>query len=120
MGVWQVTNETQPYVGQWDAVMDSFWDGMCWVPAMDYLEAQKEKYDPKNSTISSGTPTTNVGCVTPASVLNIPTAKLLWPSIQAYYTQYYAAGLEVTSEPLYNPEEGPKAQDPWEALKSMF
>lgn len=60
MGVWQVTNETQPYVGQWDATTDTFWDGANWAP----LRAQ-----------------------TPA-------------------------------QPKQEPQ--PKAQDPWEALKSMF
>lgn len=84
MGVWQMIESGQPYVGQWDAVTDTFWDGMCWSPSKSYLAKP------------------------PVSVLNFTTPKMMWPALRALYMEQ-----EVK-------KEAPKAQDPWEALKSMF
>lgn len=42
MGVWQVTNETQPYVGQWDIFYETIWNGEKWVPFSDFAASWRE------------------------------------------------------------------------------
>ena len=102
MGVWQVTESKQPYVGQWDAITDTNWDGCKWVPHDEYMDSLG-----KSLTIS-GLPITwtwaadpfvtqNYYCVSPPSA--IPSGLVS----------------EKTQEPPTNKEEAA-----WSALESMF
>lgn len=79
MGVWQVTNETQQYVAQWDLSENMYWNGFNWEPLLKFV---------------CGKSLENQRVIT-----SMPQAEAI---------------------KHWEKETQPKAQDPWEALKSMF
>lgn len=93
MGVWQVTNGTKPHVGQWDPLKDMLWDGHQWVNFNMYLDYPQ-----------------------------------LFPSLagKVSVVTHHRIQPVITSMPQaeaikhWEKETQPQAQDPWEALKSMF
>jgi hypothetical protein len=101
MGVWQMIENEQPYLGQWDAVMDTNWDGCKWVTHDEYMDSLKKS-------------------------VRISSLPINW-SVDPFVTQnyYYATppsaipsglvGSGKSQEPPAN-----KADAAWSALESMF
>lgn len=115
MGIWQMTENKQLVVGQWDATTDTIWNGATWVPFYG---------DDRYYSINLG----GVNYVIGRSVqVDCQTQEDKPPVLQKWPTwEENLAYLEATKAQLANQiaesyaEEASKTQDPWEALKSMF
>lgn len=99
MGVWQMIENEQPILGQWDAVMDTNWDGCKWVPHDEYMDSLV-----LNRVISSMRPA------------------MLWSGVKAAYENlgYFCADDEVNKSPAQQEPPTNKADAAWSALESMF
>lgn len=108
MGVWQVTEDTQPYIGQWDATTDSFWDGSLW-------SSHNEAYNRYGNVIGMGgseeiqKPVINTG----------NNLKFIWYGGK-YADNFWWDDKKVNKTPTPEELSANKAEAAWAALESMF
>lgn len=115
MGVWQVTEESQPYVGQWDATTDTFWNGMYWAQFPTPIDFGIGLGSAGFGTTGNGYyghgGSNQAGVVTSGvNSLNYKFDKAIY---DALVTSHYASGIEET-------KVEPQKPDVWTALQSMF